>query len=543
MHSLLPFSTLPRETLAAMRRLLPLAVAAVALACATSALAAPIFVVNGRGWGHGIGMSQYGAYGFARSGWTYDRILAHYYRGTQLAAAPGRQVRVLLEDGRGQLTVTAATVSDASGTYNLAPGPHVVGPALRVTTAAGAQKDLSSPAEFDGSVKLGQRAYRGSLVVHSAGGSLSAVNHVGLEAYLYGVVPWEMPPSWAAEALKAQAVAARSYALVSVRGGGSFDLYDDTRSQVYGGIAAEDNRTNAAINATAGRVVSWNGAVAHTFFHSTSGGRTATITDVWPSAQRLPYLVSVQDPHDSLSPYHRWGPIVLGGKEVSSRLRAAAPSGLFDLRVTVNGSGRVARVRARGTGGTSEMLGSAFQSALGLRSTWFSIGVLSLKSDRTRLVFGDRVVLAGVARGVGRVILQRRPFGGSWRPVGVLAPSADGQFAVAVRPRTTMLYRLVAGRVTSGPRRIFVAARVRLSPYRGGGALAGFVRPARAGAAVEIQRRTAAGAWRTVASTRTNASGRFRAQLRVVSGTYRARATLGRGVVPGTSPALEVAAG
>ena len=525
-----------------MRRLLPLAVAAVALACATSALAAPVFVINGRGWGHGIGMSQYGAYGFAREGWTYDRILAHYYRGTQLAATPSRQVRVLLEAERAELRITAATVSDSSGTYNLPPGPQVVRPGLRVTTAAGAEKDLTSPAHFEGSVKLGARAYRGSLVVHSSGGSLSVVNHVGLEPYLYGVVPWEMPPSWAAEALKAQAVAARSYALVSARGSGSFDVYDDTRSQVYGGIAAEDARASAAINATAGRVVSWNGAVAHTFFHSTSGGRTAAITDVWPGAQRLPYLVPVQDPHDSLSPYHRWGPLVRGGREVSSRLGAAAPAGLFDLRVTLNGSGRVARVHARGTGGTSTILGSAFQSALGLRSTWFSIGVLSLKSDTTRLVFGERVILAGVARGVGRVILERRAFGGSWRPVGVLAPRADGQFAVAVRPRTTSQYRLSAGRVTGAPRRIFVAARVRLS-HAPGGALAGSVRPPRAGAAVEIQRRTPSGTWRTVASTRTNRSGQFRVRLDGVSGTFRARATLGGGVVPGTSPALQVAGG
>ena len=493
-----------------MRRLLPLAVAALALACATSALAAPVFVINGRGWGHGIGMSQYGAYGFARAGWTYDRILAHYYRGTQLAAASGRQVRVLLADDRAQLTITTDTVSDASGTYNLAPGPQVVRPGLRVTTAAGAQRDLTSPAHFEGSVRLGTRAYRGSLVVHSTGGLLAAVNHVGLEPYLYGVVPWEMPPSWAAEALKAQAVAARSYALVSVRSGGTFDVYPDTRSQVYGGIAAEDARATAAINATAGRVVSWNGAVAHTFFHSTSGGRTAAIRDVWPGAQPLPYLVSVADPHDSLSPYHRWGPIVRGARDVSSRLGAAAPAGLYDLQVARNGSGRAARVHARGTGGTSTILGSAFQSALGLRSTWFSIGVLSLKSDRTRVAFGGRVVLSGVARGLGRVLLERRSFRGSWRPVGYLAPNAEGRFSVGVRPGTTTVYRLAAGRVKADPRRIFVAARVHLTSP-GNRVLAGSFRPARAGAAVEIQRRTTSGTWRTVASTTTNVRGQFRA--------------------------------
>lgn len=441
-----------------MRRLAPLAALALALACATGALAAPTFVIKGRGWGHGIGMSQYGAYGFARAGWTYDQILAHYYRGTELAVAPGGSVRVLLEERRARLSVAAATVSDASGTYNLPPGSQTIGPALRVTTAGGAERDLATPARFEGSVRLGGRAYRGALVLHSAGGSLSAVNHVGLEPYLYGVVPWEMPPSWAPEALKAQAVAARSYAVRSLRGGGSFDVHDDTRSQVYGGIAAEDSRANAAVNATAGRVVSWNGAVAHTFYHSTSGGRTATITDVWPTAQRLPYLVSVPDPHDSLSPYHRWGPIVVGRRAVSSRLGAAVPAGLFDLRVTRNGSGRVARVRARGTGGTSAILASAFQAALGLRSTWFSIGVLSLTSESRRVVSGDRVILSGVARGVGRVVLEHRPLGRRWSPLGVLAPDAHGEFRVAVRPRTTTVYRLAAGRVKADPHRVSVAA-------------------------------------------------------------------------------------
>jgi hypothetical protein len=115
-------------------------------------------------------------------------------------------------------------------------------------------------------------------------------------------------------------------------------------------------------------------------------------------------------------------------------------------------------------------------------------------------------------------------------------------FAVTARPRTTTLYRLVAGRLTSA-RRIVVAARVNFLAYRGGDALAGVVRPARAGAAVEIRRRTAAGGWETVATTTTNARGHFSAQLRVVPGTYRARAVVGGGVAPGTSPTLEVVAG
>jgi hypothetical protein len=127
--------------------------------------------------------------------------------------------------------------------------------------------------------------------------------------------------------------------------------------------------------------------------------------------------------------------------------------------------------------------------------------------------------------------------------VGVLDPNRDGEFAVAVGPRTTTVYRLAAGRIKASPRRVFVAARVRLAPYRGDGVFAGFVRPARGGAAVTIQRRTATGAWRTVASTTTETGGTFRARLRVAPGTYRARAVMGGGLVPGTSRAVQVTAG
>ena len=103
-----------------------------------------------------------------------------------------------------------------------------------------------------------------------------------------------MPYIWHPEALKAQAVAARSYALATRKTGGAFDLYPDTRSQVYLGIDHEKPSTNAAVDATAGQVVLYEGQVAKTFFFSTSGGRTASAEDVWGAA--VPYLVSVRRP-------------------------------------------------------------------------------------------------------------------------------------------------------------------------------------------------------------------------------------------------------
>ena len=142
-----------------------------------------------------------------------------------------------------------------------------------------------------------------------AGTTLTTVNHVDLEEYLPGVVPREMPPQWgdtAPAALEAQAIAARSYAMATRRSGGEFDMYADERSQVYGGASAEDPRANAAVAATAGKVVTLNGQIVTTFFFSTSGGRTENVENVFSGGPRS-YLVSVDDnAFDATSPHHVW---------------------------------------------------------------------------------------------------------------------------------------------------------------------------------------------------------------------------------------------
>ena len=144
-----------------------------------------------------------------------------------------------------------------------------------------------------------------------ANGSLRAVNSVALEAYLYGVVPSEMPKDWLPEALKAQAVAARSYALAVRKTGSWFDLYPDTRSQVYLGIAHEAPSTTAAVQETAGEVVLYQGRLATTYFFSSSGGRTASAPEVWPSSPPTPYL------SPSTTPTTRSRLITAGGRSSS----------------------------------------------------------------------------------------------------------------------------------------------------------------------------------------------------------------------------------
>src|SRR5205809_2276247 len=227
------------------------------------------FVVTGHGWGHGVGMSQYGAYGYAQHGFTYAQIVAHYFPGTELGTATGK-VRVLLSSGTATLKIGSTsdfTVRDGNGaSHDVAAGTYTLTRALKLKVdAAPKAQALVPPLLFrpgTDALSLGRR-YRGSIQVDVDAGKLRAINVVGLEQYLYGVVPSEMPYTWAAEALKAQAVAARSYALATKRSG-AFDVYKDTRSQIYPGLDPEMPSSNDAVDATAGKVAMYDGAVAKT---------------------------------------------------------------------------------------------------------------------------------------------------------------------------------------------------------------------------------------------------------------------------------------
>ena len=181
----------------------------------------------------------------------------------------------------------------------------------RTATAAGS-----------GAIRVGGKGvYRGRLKAKAAGGGLLVINAVALNAYVKGVVPNEMPSSWPLAALEAQAVAARSYALAT-SGGGAFDVYDDTRSQVYGGKDSETVRTNRATKRTAGEVVRHGKQVATTYFFSTSGGRTESVQYGFPGAGPVPYLKSVRDPYDGASPVPHVDGALLAGRDRVAALGA-----------------------------------------------------------------------------------------------------------------------------------------------------------------------------------------------------------------------------
>ena len=538
-----------------MRRVLVAAIAlVVALSSAAAAQSSATFVIKGKGWGHGLGLAQYGAYGFARDGGrNYGWILNHYYRGTTLGTAGVGRVRVLLADRVGQLSVgsrAAFSVRDANGrTFNLRAGTYVLGSPLRVRTASGQRRRLASPVRFrpgPAVLRLSGNPYRGVLHVRTRSGRLSAVNDIGLEPYIKGVIAWEMPASWHPQALRAQAVVARTYGLISRKSGAWFDLYDDTRSQVYGGVRAEHPRTNNAVDASRGEVVRSNGALAWTVYHSTSGGMTASRRDEW-GPPGIPYLVSVDDPHDDLSPHHRWGPAdgdddcpnagrdcVWTAGALKRELGSRAPASIRDFAVRVrNSSKRVARARLSGPSGSRSISGATLRTVLGLRSTWFSIGVLRL-SGGGAIQEGQRKTLRVLTRNIGRVTLQRRTGSSSW----VNVRRVQGRESVTVRPRATSYFRL-RSRAAVGPA---VKVTVRQSPrfysLQSASSLSGVASP---GDLVQVQRHEPNGGWTTVAATRADEAGTWEAVLGVVPGVYRASTDANGETI--TSPTLTIVFG
>jgi stage II sporulation protein D len=500
--------------------------AVVALGLVAPAAGATKLVVTGHGWGHGVGMSQWGAYGFARHGWSYERILAHYYPGTQLAQTPVSHVRVLLAAGRRKVAVACPgtlRVSDATGrTYTLPPATYAVNAALKLpvghrririggkrhahaesVTVVPAQRALHSPLVFDcpsAPLTWNGRMYHGLLLVRRDGKRLSVVNSVDLEDYVRGVVGGEMPHNWGLSALEAQAVAARSYALATLHPNRSFDLFSDTRSQVYGGIAYETPQTNFAVQRTALQVLTWHGRVALTFFFSTSGGRTADVREVWPQLGDLPYLRSVSDPYDIASPHHTWQVV----------LSAAKLPGAGALSVVHAPDGRVTSVVI----GTRRLSGTAFRQELGLRSTWFDVGELSLTSAQPQVRYGGKLTLRAQVAGVPGARLERRIGFGAWKRL----KTVTGRESITVEPQAHTLYRLSVADFSGPEVAVDVAPQLDVTPA-GSNVLAGAVEPATHGA-ISVWRHVASG-WRLVAHPRLDARGTFHTPLHLQPGTYR----------------------
>ncbi|MBV9661787.1 MAG: SpoIID/LytB domain-containing protein [Acidimicrobiales bacterium] len=316
-----------------------------------------VLTLVGHGWGHGRGMGQYGALGYANDGWSYQQILAHYYGGTTLGSVPSSTA----------VTVHLTELDGVSVT---------VSPMVAVSTPPG-QTVYSNPGG-DETVSGSNgfvRAYAGQIVVNTSG---QVWNVVPLDTYVEGVVPREMPANWPATALEAQAVAARSYVLASAGSGGM--ICDTPACQVYGGDPAQypgslSSQSNAAVTATAGQVLfacgsdpvcGLLGQVALAQYSSSTGGYTAG--GAFPA---------VADDGDSTpsNPNHTWYANI-----PTPAVQAAFPSVGTLQSVTVtqrNGlgdlGGRVLQMVLVGTAGRQAVTGDQLAGALGLKSDWFAI--------------------------------------------------------------------------------------------------------------------------------------------------------------------------
>ncbi len=403
--------------------------------------------VTGRGYGHGHGMSQHGAQGAALQGLGYQDIVDFYYPGTSWGKVRGR-VRVLISGDTSDDVVVSPTnglaVRDLAQktTHQLPVRDRVTRWRLDVRDGRtvvqffnGAWRGFKAPwarslegdAEFLAKRPItlwtpsGAKTYRGILRSASpAPGSNSrdTVNVVTIDQYVMGVVPYEMPASWQPEAVKAQAVAARTYATWSRNQNfrRHYQICDTTACQVYGGVDGEDRRSNDAVRATRRQILTYDGSPAFTQFSASSGG--------WTSRGSVPYLPAQEDPYDGWSgnTNHRWSAAV-----DASTLERSHPSIGRLKRIWVterdgNGDweGRVVELVLDGTNGNVTISGDSFRWAFGLKSSWFSIEPTPIMNRWVRLGGTDSRLGAvrtgeyAVARGAaqsfegGRIFYSRR---------------------------------------------------------------------------------------------------------------------------------------
>ena len=387
--------------------------------------------IHGRGYGHGVGMNQYGARGRALEGATSTEILAHYYQGATLGAiAVDAQIRVRVLNGfkasstrplvlygrrgdwrfEGSATVypkdarieVRPTLTSGTVTWRV----KVLGPTGTVlrsaTTKSFRLRGVTNTTVFQVASRTSSYdQYRGAIRIGLQTGAplASATNELTLERYLRGVVPAEMPSTWPVEALRAQAIAARSYAARRLRPGVSYyDVPDDSSSQVYLGVLGEKATTTAVVAETAGVVLMSGSSIANTLFHSTGGGATEHNENVYVNANGekvaspVSYLRGSLDrrsdgtAYDSAAPYATWKTSTYTRAQLSTwfgRDSRTSVGSISALDLTDRGvSGRLISVTLIGSGGKKTVSGAVFREVFNanrptgdpsMRSTLFDL--------------------------------------------------------------------------------------------------------------------------------------------------------------------------
>jgi SpoIID/LytB domain protein len=370
-----------------------------------------LFHFRGNGSDHGIGMSQYGARGRAAAGQTYEGILAHYYTGTTLGTmAPGQLIRVRLNQGYTPTPAAPARITARSGGWTSAA--FVDGAGARIVFETDSYVDLMpSPngwqaTAFDSTGKLVATVattdvtidpadattrlemtwrgsltrytlYRGSMRMLVVDGTVQAINIVAMDDYVKGVVPAEMPPLWPIEAVKAQAVAARTYGYRHIKPKSNWDVLPTSSDQVYGGVALEHPRSNLAVDQTADEVVMYNGQPILAYYFTVGGGYTENNEYAWPNAKGkvdsapIAYLRGVPDvdengfAYDRNAPGYSWESDSFTWAQLSAWMREDSRTNvgnLLDIQYKRGVSGRAYCVTLVGTTRTVNVSGLVFKA-------------------------------------------------------------------------------------------------------------------------------------------------------------------------------------
>ncbi|HRD63313.1 MAG TPA: SpoIID/LytB domain-containing protein [Nocardioides sp.] len=354
---------------------------------------AATYTVTGYGYGHGHGMSQYGAQGAANQGLTWKQIVGFYYPGTRLGRAHGPLKVLITADKRdvvvdaraglrltrlaGRKTFRLDKVRPRATRWQLLPKGSKSVISYRAPGRGGWTKWTAFPgsAQFSaGNKPLTLRlphqeavSYRGAL----RSVERHTVNVLSLDSYVRGVVPREVPAEWPAEAVRAQSVAARTYAAFERANATSYyDICDTESCQVYGGVDDEHPASDAAVRATRGRILTYQGEPAFTQFSSSNGG--------YSTAGSQPYLVAQADPYEASSdnPNDPWTATL-----TQARIEKTWPEvgTLANMVFTRDGlgphfGGRVTSVTLSGTQGqVVKVSGDDFRFRLGLKSTWLQL--------------------------------------------------------------------------------------------------------------------------------------------------------------------------
>lgn len=344
------------------------------------------FYMTGRGWGHSVGMTQWGAKGMAEKGFKYEDILKYYYTGVdfEVKDTSSQDIRVLLKLSTPQGEFSSSEdykIVDKTTSETLLQSQALSGTTISFENEEfiikNGNKEIRTKNEVivEGASTIafnGLRYYGVLEVSKGSASTVSIINRVNLEVYLRGVVPHEISPSWPQESIKAQILAARTYSLKRIQPSNKFDVYDNVTSQVYKGAVGEHTLVNQLIDGTKGQVITYSGKLIDALYSASAGGHTVDAADVW--GNHVPYLIGKPDPYDNSKYMQNWWKYSVTVNDLSRYFPEVGT--LKKIVVLEMKKERPSKIKVVGDKGEKTLTGTEFRSRVGydkIQSSIFSI--------------------------------------------------------------------------------------------------------------------------------------------------------------------------